>query len=52
MSDKLRDAYHSGTPMLAAVVRLNLLEDNPQLKITVQKDSSPRGRGMVNWGHA
>jgi hypothetical protein len=49
---QLKQAYLTHKPMLAAVVRLNLLDTGSQLKITVQKYVPPNGTSMTNWGDA
>lgn len=46
----LRDAFVNRAPMLAAIVRLDLLGRDPSVKIAFQRYTPRDGRGMHRWG--
>lgn len=50
--DSLRQAFIGGSPMLAAVVRVDVTSPKPFIKVTVQKYVPPMGRGLWKWGDA
>lgn len=47
----LQTAWTSGAPMLAAVVKLNLLNVGHQFRIVIQRYKGRTGDGMRNWGN-